>query len=70
MTRLSSRNILLIGFILVLLGFVLPLLIVLKILESTFALNFFSFAASMAGLLLGLVGAAQHAVENRHKRNE
>ncbi len=68
MIRLSSRNILWIGFFLVLLGFVLPLLIVIKVLESTFFLNFFSFIVSVAGLFLGLLGAAQYALEYRRNR--
>lgn len=70
MIRISARTILLIGFLMVLAGFVLPLLIVLKLLESTFFLNFFSFTVSTAGLFLGLIGAAQVALEIRHKREE
>jgi hypothetical protein len=70
MSRFSARSLLFFGFILVLLGFVLPLLIVLKILESTFPLNFFSFTVSLAGLFLGLIGAAQYAAESRRKRDE
>lgn len=70
MIRLSSRAIIFIGFILVLLGFLLPLLMVMKVLESTYFLNFISFAASLIGLLLGLMGAAQMAVEARRSRDE
>jgi hypothetical protein len=68
MIRLSSRSILWIGFFLVLLGFILPLLIVIKVLESTFFLNFFSFIVSVVGLFLGLLGAAQYALEYRRNR--
>jgi hypothetical protein len=70
MIRLSSRAIIFIGFILVLLGFLLPLLMVVKVLESTFFLNFFSFAASLLGLFLGLMGTAQMAVEARRSRDK
>lgn len=70
MIRLGSRSIILIGFVLVFLGFFLPLLMVLKILESTYLLNFVSFASSILGLLLGLLGAAQYVVELRRKRDE
>jgi hypothetical protein len=52
------RLIILIGFVLVLLGAVVPFLMVMGILRSTFALNFFAYTASVAGLLLGLVGLA------------
>ena len=70
MIRISSRGIILIGFVLVLLGFLLPLLIVIKVLESTFFLNFFSFIASVVGLFMGLLGTAQYVVEIRRHRDE
>jgi hypothetical protein len=70
MIRLSSRTIILIGFILVLLGFLLPFLMVMKVLESTFFLNFLSFIASLLGLFLGIMGAAQMAVEARRSRDK
>jgi len=50
----------LIGFALAVLGAVLPFLMVLHILKSTFFLNFFSYAASLAGLILGIIGAAMY----------
>jgi hypothetical protein len=62
---LSGKNIILIGFILVLLGFILPFLVVLKVLESGFFINFFAFTASVAGLFLGLIGAALYIRENK-----
>jgi hypothetical protein len=70
MIRLTSRSILLIGFVLVFLGFLLPLLMVIKVLESTYFLNFFSFTASIVGLFMGLMGAAQYVIEFRRKRDE
>jgi hypothetical protein len=51
-------RIILVGFALVVLGVVLPFLMVLHVLQSTFFLNFISYAASTAGLILGIVGAA------------
>ncbi len=59
-----------IGFGLVLLGFVIPLLEVMQILKSTFALNFISYAASTTGLILGIVGAALYVSFQRKKRNK
>ena len=70
MIRLSPRAIIFIGFILVLLGFLLPLLMVVKVLESTYFLNFFSFTASLIGLFLGLMGSAQMAAEARRSRKK
>ncbi|MCS7216630.1 MAG: hypothetical protein N2507_02625 [Candidatus Bipolaricaulota bacterium] len=41
-------------------GVVLPFLMVLRILASTFALNFLAFAASLGGLFLGMLGLAEY----------
>ena len=56
----SPFKIILIGFALAVLGAVVPFLMVLHILKSTFFLNFFSYAASLAGLILGIIGAAMY----------
>ncbi len=61
MIHLDYRVILALGFILVLLGAVLPWLMVLQTIRSTWALNFLSFASSLAGLILGVIGAAYYA---------
>jgi hypothetical protein len=50
----------LIGFILMVLGVVFPFLMVLHIIASTFFLNFFSYTASLVGLILGLIGSAYY----------
>jgi len=47
-----------IGALLVVLGFVIPLLMVIQILKSTLYLNFFSYGASVGGLALGMIGFA------------
>jgi hypothetical protein len=54
----SPRLLLTLSMILMLLGIILPFLMVIKVLESTFFLNFFSWGASVAGLALGTVGFA------------
>jgi len=56
-----------IGFVLVMLGAVLPFLIVLQVIESTFFLNFFAYGASVAGLFLGFIGASLYVREQRSK---
>lgn len=58
MRRFSPGPMILIGFLLVLAGAVIPWLIVLQVIRSTWALNFLSFAASMLGLMLGIAGTA------------
>ena len=55
---MSPWQIILAGFIISLLGVALPLLMVMHVLASTFFLNFFSFTASLSGLILGILGAS------------
>jgi hypothetical protein len=55
----------LIGFVLVVLGAVLPFLMVMRVLESTFFLNFLAYGSSMAGLFLGFIGASLYVNEHR-----
>lgn len=57
------RKLIFIGFILVVLGAVIPWLMVLQVMESTFFWNFFAFAASITGLILGLIGAMSYAAK-------
>lgn len=62
---MSPRLMLGLGLFLMVLGIVLPFLIVIKLLESTFFLNFFSWGASVAGLALGMVGFAMYSRNRR-----
>jgi hypothetical protein len=45
----------------VLVGVALPFLMVLDYIEPTFLLGFVSFAASVGGLTLGMIGSAMYA---------
>jgi len=54
------------GILLMLLGIILPFLMVIKVLESTFFLNFFSWGASVAGLALGTIGFAMYSRERKN----
>jgi hypothetical protein len=60
--------IILIGFVLVLLGAFLPFLMVMRIMKSTFFLNFFSYGVSVVGLFMGIIGSAL-LVQYRKSRN-
>jgi len=62
---MRPKNMILSGFGLSVLGVVLPFLMMIHIIQSTFFLNFFSFTASMSGLILGIAGAAQYVREHR-----
>ncbi len=57
----------LVGFLLVTAGMVLPFLMFLQIIPSTFFMNFFSYAASVSGLFLGLIGGASYVKIHRKK---
>jgi hypothetical protein len=61
------RLLLSLGLMLMLLGVVLPFLMVIGALESTFFLNFFSWGASVAGLSFGTIGFAMYS---KTKRND
>lgn len=61
------KLLIIIGFFLVLFGVAGPFLIVLGVWQSTFALNFISYAASVGGLFMGMIGAAWYTRLNRGK---
>ncbi len=64
--RFSQPSMLiLMGFFLVLIGFLLPFLMVLGVFQASFWLSFLSHAASISGLFLGTIGAAMIAVHRR-----
>jgi hypothetical protein len=54
----SPRLLVSIGIGLMLLGIILPFLMLIHVLESTFFLNFFAWGASVSGLFLGVIGVA------------
>jgi hypothetical protein len=57
----SPRFLLVFGMILMLMGIALPFLMVIRMLESTFFLNFLSWGASVTGLSFGTIGFAMQA---------
>ena len=54
----SPRFLFALGILLMVLGIALPFLMVIRVLESTFLLNFFAWGASVAGLAFGTIGFA------------
>jgi hypothetical protein len=65
MKPLSARSTIIIGFLLVMLGFAIPFLMVMRVIEPGLFLSFFSFAASTIGLFLGVIGAAMYVRDHR-----
>jgi hypothetical protein len=66
--RLTPKQMILIGAGLLILGVVLPFLMVMDVLESTFFINFFSYACQVSGLVLGMIGAFSAVKINQNKR--
>lgn len=58
-----------VGFLMVVVGAVLPFLMVLGILPSTFTLSFVAYFSSVLGLALGLIGAASIAQELKRRHD-
>jgi hypothetical protein len=60
MRPISPIRLMVIGSALLLIGVILPFLMVLRLLEPSFPLGFISYASSLAGLVLGLLGLVQY----------
>ncbi len=62
---LQPKRMLIIGAFLVIFGVVVPFLMVLRLIETTFWLSFLAYAASVAGLLFGVIGAAMYVRQRK-----
>jgi len=60
MMFLSPMKMIVLGFVLLVIGFILPFAMVMRALESTLLLNFFAYLSSIIGLVLGLLGLVLH----------
>ncbi len=63
---MQPGTLMIVGFILMLLGFGIPFLMLMGSIPSTFFLNFFAYGASLIGLIMGMLGIATY-VRRRHK---
>jgi len=61
----QSIRLILLGLVGVLLGALLPFLMVIGILQPSFLVSFIAYAASLAGLVLGMLGSAMYARSKR-----
>jgi hypothetical protein len=64
---ISPKRLILIGFILVLFGAIMPWFLVLGYVESKFWINFLTYAAQVGGLFMGIIGAAMMGVSRKKK---
>jgi hypothetical protein len=67
MMHLRPVQLILIGFVLIVAGWVLPLLMVLQVVASSYFVNFLSFVAQVSGLFLGTIGSAMYVRLNKKK---
>lgn len=56
----NPRNLIIIGAVLLVVGWIVPLLMVLQMITTTFLLGFVSYGATVVGLALGLIGIFTH----------
>jgi membrane protein implicated in regulation of membrane protease activity len=68
--RLSPVQMMLIGFVLLVIGFVLPFVMVLQIIESTLFLGFVAYLTSFLGLIIGLIGVVMQGRVGRRDDDE
>lgn len=54
-----------VGFVLLLTGVVLPFLMVIRLIQPTFFLCFLSYTASTGGLIIGTIGAVLYSRTGR-----
>lgn len=66
MRTIDPKHLMFIGAGLMVLGIVFPLLMLLKILESTFFLNFLSYILQITGLILAMIGLVSYAGIRKH----
>ena len=64
------NRLLVVGFFMVLIGAVLPFLILVGVFPSTFLSNFISFASSVIGVFLGVLGIATYVGKIRRKEDD
>lgn len=66
MRRLSPIVLVLIGLVLLIIGFAVPFLVVIQVIQPNFVLLFMSYFASIGGLILGVVGSALYVRERQN----
>ncbi|MFO7636018.1 MAG: hypothetical protein R6W96_01765 [Clostridia bacterium] len=56
------------SIVMMLLGIILPLLMVVQVIRSSFFLNFLAYGMSVAGLFIGLLTVMSHVKNKRDNR--
>jgi hypothetical protein len=66
----NPKTLIVIGFILLVVGWIVPFLTMAQIIPSNLLLLFASFAASVVGLFMGVIAAATIAVSRRRVKDQ
>lgn len=61
------RNLIILAIPMLLFGVAMPFAMIIRIVESTFFLNFAAFTVSVAGLFLGVLGIASYVGDARRR---
>ena len=61
LTRLSPLQMMVLGFVLLVIGVVIPFAQILRLLEPNLFLSFAGYFASVAGLAIGVIGLAMYS---------
>ncbi|NMC86731.1 MAG: hypothetical protein GYA58_15755 [Anaerolineaceae bacterium] len=68
--HLGPKRLMWIGFAMMILGIVFPILMIMRVLESTIFLNFLSFFLSLVGLIIGMAGTGLYAAIHRKMKKD
>lgn len=65
MSGMGPVGLMMIGFILLMVGFGVPFLMIIQVLEPGFLLIFLSYIASIGGLIVGVIASALYIRERQ-----
>lgn len=63
----KTKLVMVLCLVLMLIGIALPLLMVVRVIESSFLLNFLAYGSSVAGLFLGVLAVMSHTKNKRDR---
>ena len=66
MRSLRPFGLMLVGLVLLIIGFAVPFLMIIQVLQPSFLGAFLSYMASLGGLIIGVIGTAIYARERQN----
>ena len=66
---MGTLRLIILGFLLLLTGAVLPFVMVIRLVEPTLLLNFVAAMSSISGLIVGFIGIVQYDRSRRQDRD-